>query len=1155
MSTPDEAAAEPFPPPLQDGIQAAAPAPKTPDPGLAERLADPPITAAGLARATRQLDGFLAALLFVLAFALASFAIRNSDFWMHLATGRALVNGTYDVFAGNDPFSFTTAGVRWVNHAWLFDWAVYGLYGLLGGPGLVVLKGLVVVALAGVLFQIRRPGQTLWAPLFGVGLALLVLSPRLLFQPTIVSLLFLGITLAVLVKASARWLWALPPLFALWANLDNWFLLGPLTVVLFLLGDWLQQFLRRSGTFESNRRKRLALVLVVGLAACLLNPNGVAVFSLPPELAYLVVEVTGPLPSDYVAAGNTLHELAKVDPNFLSYVSPLAWDYLSRPTSGLNVAGLSYFVLLGLGVLSFVLAAVAKSRPEATELPAGFGPRLAIWFVFAVLSLILVRLIPFFAVVAGPILALNCQDFARGYLGAQIRIEGKWRLWSLGGRLATAAGFLGALFLAWPGWLHGSPDDADPTHRIAWSVEEDPSLRQAAERIGELQQKGKLRHGFNYSLDIANYLSWFCPGAKSFCDHRFALFAGCAAQYMRARQSLREEGEFFIKLRFGQRPKPPRRDWQQVFQDQGVNYLVLTGLNKNTNVLTSELALTWWLSGASWAPLYADGRTIVLGWIEPGPRDRFAGLEVDLSRLAFGPVPEDRRAPLAGPEAPREPPGFWLDYWVGPPPVPLAEASALQCFRLYQIAAQRWYLPYLSAWQLARWHEAVASSAAIPGSVSGPAAAAASTTLPRGLLQQRFQQLGGRPFLKPADIGPPAAAVLAVRNARRAVAESPIDANSQLILAEAVQTLWKGQELFWAPRQTSGPQAFAEINFLDRQTLRLLQYLAALNHFLSLKGDQPNLVVVKVHKSLALTYLGMHYLDLGLEHLGRARELLADVPPPSDEAEKAEIPRMREELDRIYKEVNTDVKKRNDYYQLHTAAGDADFRERFKIALVAPYRITDENNQASEDRRGLGLARLALDQLRQKTNVAKLSDQDKADFVRLQVKLLLTMGRVHEVREGWSPNLKGLLGGDYESFEVALGAASGDYGRADRALVVLEEMTAKANRQHHIQWRKVLEQRRLEVLGALALDSPFQVALGGRAGMQVLQQQIARQPRLEPVPDLSPHLRSLRGLLALEQGDTGKAAKSFGDALRTVGPAFFPDRPIAARYARLLRNP
>src|SRR4051812_17355973 len=98
-------------------IQASPPAPPAP----AETPAPPPpeprikLTPERLARETARIDVILVGLVLLLTFFLGSFAATNSDFWMHLATGRLLARGEYHF--GTDPFSYTTEGVRWVNHS------------------------------------------------------------------------------------------------------------------------------------------------------------------------------------------------------------------------------------------------------------------------------------------------------------------------------------------------------------------------------------------------------------------------------------------------------------------------------------------------------------------------------------------------------------------------------------------------------------------------------------------------------------------------------------------------------------------------------------------------------------------------------------------------------------------------------------------------------------------------------------------------------------------------------------------------------------------------------------------------------------------------------------------------------------------------------
>jgi hypothetical protein len=1142
MSHPDEPAAPPAP---ETAIQASTP----PAPQQPTAPAEPPITAEALGRARWQIDCFLVLLLLVLAFALASFAIQNSDFWMHLATGRALTRGTYNVFAANDPFSYTTEGVRWINHSWLYDWGAYGLYRLLGGPGLVVLKGVLIVLLAIVLFQIRRAGQSLWAPVVCVGVALLALSPRLQLQPVIFSYLFLGITLLVLTRAG-NGPDRLPVLFALWANLDVWFILGPLTVALFLVGGWIGRLLGAGRKVEVNNLRRLSLVLVVGLAACLVNPSGVYVFALPADLAYLVVQLTGPMPSPFLAGGTSLYELAQVDPSQVPLFTPLLSAYW-QPNYGLNVAGISYFVLLGLGILSFLLAAPVRTRGRDEELPIGFAPRLVVWLVFTLLSLLLERLIPFFAVVAGPITALNFQDFAQETFGTKVRTAGPWRLWSLGGRLATVAVFLGLLFLAWPGWLHALPDDARYTHRIAWHIYEDPSLRQAAQRLAELQQSGKLAHGFNINPDMISYLAWFSPGCRGFLDRRSALFAGVAEQYGQTRKALLEEGEYFARA--GQKPPlpPPHHDWQHVFKARNISYVIASGPSRDRSAL-ANLTLAFWIDRGSWVPLYLDGQTSIFGWTGDGVNS-FAGLEWDLNRLAFGPVPEDSRAPLQAPIPPDEPRSFWRHYWLGPPAEPLDVATAQQYCSLYQNVAARWVLPFLACWQTTCWTGPVGASGVLPGSVYGPVAAASYVRLPQNVLLKNSPRFAGKTMLRPVDCGPPGAAILAVRSARRAVAESPENPLANFVLAAAYDQLWKYQEQYWVPLQRLGSAPdFRRIDLFDRQTLRTLQFIAALTHCVNLDKGPPDLQLMQCHQELCDIYLSMHFLDLALEHLGQAREILADIPLQTKQ--KANLARQREELDRRYKALSEEVKRRRDYFDLKTSEGKQTVLGRFEVALLAPYHTTNEKNEPEEDPYGLGLARLALEILHQ-ANVSSLPEEQKAVYARFDLTLLMLMGRVREAREGLVPGLKEVLP-EYEVFRYVLGAVIGDYQQADDALAHLEQGAATFDRRARQQWQSDLEARRTFYLLTLGFHPPLPFLPIAGVGQYVNQQQfIRRLPAVPLLRDQQGALAALRGLLALEQGNTQAAREHFRRALRTQGPqTFFANRPIVDRYLELLNK-
>ncbi|HZU34580.1 MAG TPA: hypothetical protein VFA18_01655, partial [Gemmataceae bacterium] len=194
-------------PPESITIQAVPPTPTTAT--VVQESSAPakePVTPERFAARLRRLDVVAAGLVLVLAFFLGSFAAHNSDFWQHLALGRLVAHGQYHF--GEDPFAYSiqdSGAALWTNASWLFDWALYqvgaapdGGLPALGGAPIIILKALLIVLLAGLMIRIRRAGSSAWIPLCLTALGLVVMMPRLLLQPTIVSFLLLGLTLYLL---------------------------------------------------------------------------------------------------------------------------------------------------------------------------------------------------------------------------------------------------------------------------------------------------------------------------------------------------------------------------------------------------------------------------------------------------------------------------------------------------------------------------------------------------------------------------------------------------------------------------------------------------------------------------------------------------------------------------------------------------------------------------------------------------------------------------------------------------------------------------------------------------------------------------------------------------------------------------------------------
>jgi hypothetical protein len=831
-----------------------------------------PLTPEDLKAEIARLDGGLVALVLVFGFLLGSTVARNSDVWQHLATGRLIASGQYSF--GSDPFAYTSGGRSWINHSWLSDLLGYKLWQALGGTDsimaravLVALKALLVTVAAALMLSVRRRGQSLWLPVCCVGLALYAMSPRLLLQPAVISYLFLAITVFLLFRwretareapasiPGLRYLVALPVLTALWVNLDEWFLLGPLTVGLFLIGEIVQFFVSPEDRLRAKDLGALAIGGIATLAACLISPYTVQGLTLPTDIWAL---------------------FWARDLQGLRWFQPYFYTGIGRE----NLTSLSswaYVLLLGLGVASFVLV-----RSEVRWW------RLALWTPFALLSALgMARTIPFFAVIAGPITALNLQDYAVRQFGLAPSVEGRMKNWSLAGRLASLCIGVLLLGLTWPGYLHPSPEDPKRTRHVGWDVEIDQSLADAAGQLHEFHQQGVLAsdsHGFNFNPDIANCCAWFCPEEKAFFDYRFQLFPDVLKPYVATCTAL-------SKL-----TNDPKDEavWQQVFSDpqHRINHVIIHHPNR---IISLGVMESLWKSPAEWTTLYVSGLAGIFSWqdpLEPTRTGAFEGRRFDVGKLAFGKATAaEERAPEGGVDTP-EKANFWAWYLSGPAPRPVAidQVASLRAFAaetgtILQVAAVQWSAV---GWLVAPLVSAPASAGA--GAVTHGATA--------------WSVLTSQELIKGVPTAPPGALILAVRSARRAVAQSPGNAESYLTLGQAYRALWFTQERPWS----TSPSPLLS-NFRRTAIMNAYQTAATLD------PDDP-----QVHRALAGMFQEMRYLDLELDSLNewiRALKIRGlPTPIPGLESDQMAVPPEEYLKGR---EQATQIQRRRDDYELAAA--------------------------------------------------------------------------------------------------------------------------------------------------------------------------------------------------------------------------------------------
>jgi len=83
-----------------------------------------------------NLPRLLPLLVFIAVFTMAVRVPADSDTWWHLASGRYMVQeGRVPV---TDPFSHTRSGMPWIDHGWLAQLLLYGVFALGEWPALAL---------------------------------------------------------------------------------------------------------------------------------------------------------------------------------------------------------------------------------------------------------------------------------------------------------------------------------------------------------------------------------------------------------------------------------------------------------------------------------------------------------------------------------------------------------------------------------------------------------------------------------------------------------------------------------------------------------------------------------------------------------------------------------------------------------------------------------------------------------------------------------------------------------------------------------------------------------------------------------------------------------------------------------------------------------
>ena len=573
----------------------------------------------------------------LLAFTASAVRTNHASLWSHLRMGREIIARTSPLLA--DTFSYTEEGKTWVNVPWLFQAASAGLYDLAYGlvpvapddptanrasaeqvatGALVALTALLRLATAFVLIRIRREGPGLWwaalctslafgAVIGPAGLMLGGVAQPALVDPSTWGVFFLAVEALLLFRGleggRAGALYALPPLFLAWANVDESFLLGLLILAAAVLGRLLDgrkaaEPAEPVAPGEAPRVPASAKTAGAVLLACALivlaNPSHVKIYptALEPVTSFFVGGEAPTTMSQLSYFGKTIRT---------AYGDRLA-----------NRLMLFYLATVGLGAATFVLNA------------AGFRWSRLLPFAAAALAWgVYMRYSAEFAAILAATATLNGQDWYRRRFGVAGRLGTGWTLWSTGGRLATLAALFSCVALAITGY-----GKARGEARFGFGFDPDDFAFKAAEFLASRDDlKGNV---FNWTPGQGDAIVWRAgPARKTFLDSRPHLFPDALLGQHR-------------KLLDGLRDDDPAV-WRPVFDEHKITVAMIdadSARNTYRRLFQSP----------NWIPFYDDGKVVMFGRSDAADPDlaafRARRLDPDLRAYKLAsPAPAADRPP------------------------------------------------------------------------------------------------------------------------------------------------------------------------------------------------------------------------------------------------------------------------------------------------------------------------------------------------------------------------------------------------------------------------------------------------------------------------------------------------------------------------------
>jgi hypothetical protein len=237
-----------------------------------------------LARALFSFQVLLALGLATVTVCTVSNRFHDPDLWWHLKAGE-IVWDTHSI-PSKDLFSFTAYGQPSMEHEWLAQWSIYGAYKLGGYTALMLWLGILASLLFVLVYLLCYLSSKNSLVAFLGGLcAWFFGTVSLAIRPLLLGHIFLVVELILLTLAARnrRWLWLLPPLFAVWVNCHGSFFFGLGILCAYwvcsgISGRWGLVVAER---WDRPTRRTLDPVVALCAIALCCNPVGIDVFLYP----------------------------------------------------------------------------------------------------------------------------------------------------------------------------------------------------------------------------------------------------------------------------------------------------------------------------------------------------------------------------------------------------------------------------------------------------------------------------------------------------------------------------------------------------------------------------------------------------------------------------------------------------------------------------------------------------------------------------------------------------------------------------------------------------------------------------------------------------------------------------------------------------------